>query len=234
MATIQFSALVNQIRGKFNGSQFSVNRAGALLQVKATQRVAPTARQSQSRSVFSFVARHWNTLSAIDKDLNNQAVEDYPYTDKYGNRRVYTGYALLLRSNLNRNTLGLPLINVVPTPPPAGALLLQPAFLPQLQEGGEATIEAFWNFTATDPGEYVVQIFNSNALNSSAITYSGAYWLAGSFPLTQAMPLIFVINNPSTNIWEIGLRVYFEIYVIHAPSGIVVATYIDNSVITAF
>lgn len=123
MATIKYSALVTDIRGKFNGSQLSKSRAGSLLQRKGSQKIAPSQKQLASRLNLANVGSYWRSLTTEQQAENNANALNYPYIDKYGDTRYYTGYQLLLRSNMNRVTIGQTLISVVPATPPDSVVI---------------------------------------------------------------------------------------------------------------
>lgn len=101
MALIQFSNLVNDIRGSSGGNVFSRNRSGAYVRNRTAPLNPQTTSQSAARSLFGNLAQAWRALTAEQRAQWNAAVDDYPYLNKLGQTRTYSGQQLFM--TLNRN-----------------------------------------------------------------------------------------------------------------------------------
>lgn len=231
MAKIQFGVIVTQGRGKLNGSQFSVNRSGAVLQNKCQQRRGTTSAQSAARSGFSFLGRYWRTLSPTQQAENNSATPNYPYTDKFGNTRYFTGYQLLLRSNINRRYSGLGPISVVPSTPPAGFDLVDIELGVYELGGFGFNLTLTWLGTSPNPENYSVQVFNSPMVSAGVSLYSGRYVFLTYSPADLGEVSVQPINNGTQFNWVAGERVFAKVAVIHNESGIEVANYVVSALI---
>lgn len=231
MAKIQFGAIVVGARGKLNGSQFSVNKSGAVLQNKANQRRAKTPAQTQVNARFGYLARYWRTLSPSQQADNNSATPFYPYVDKFGNTRYFTGYQLLLRSNLNRAYSGLGPISVVPTPPPAGFDLVDPDLIVAVSGSGVTELVVSWVGGSPNPENYSVQVFASGPQSSGLEAYSGAYYALGYQDANIGEYAINPVPGKAGLNWYVGGQIFTRVVVIHKASGIEVSHYLLRSLI---
>lgn len=100
MAIVQYSALVNQIRGKLNGSTLSRNRSVNTLYRKGQPTRAATQKQTERRSVFSTVQRLWKTLTPALRTDYEEAAHNNPTTDRFGNPVTLTGYQHYMKVNI--------------------------------------------------------------------------------------------------------------------------------------
>lgn len=231
MAKLQFGAIVIGARGKYNGSQFSVNRSGAVLQNKCQQRKGATTYQSAVRSSFSFLSRHWKSLTPTEQATNNVNALQYPYTDKYGAVRYFSGYQLLLRSNINRRYSDLAPINVVPVPPPAGLDILFQDYTFSISSGGARNIHVVVDVLAGVPADYSLQFFVSPAVSSGVANYTKVYKFLTYEPATLGEGNLAVTPFYYADTWDAGLRVFLRMVVIHNASGIEVGNFVVSGVI---
>jgi hypothetical protein len=225
MATIKFGAIITDARGKLNGNQLSRNRAGSILQGKCQQRKGGTQLQTQFSSIFSTVARYWRSLTEVEQTANNTASSAYPYTDKYGDTRYYTGYQLLLRSNLNRAVSGLAPINEVPGTPPAGYLLTSFTSEFIVTPGISTDGNISWSTPGGFPTDYLAQIFIGNQVSAGVNNYTGSTIFVESIDAGLGTYDFFSASLPQLLSYQVGNVVFIFLYVIHAPSGIQVGSY---------
>lgn len=231
MAKIQFGVVVTDARGKLGGSQFSLNRSGAILQRKCQQRKGATQAQSSVRSGFSYLARFWRTLSVSDKNSNSDAAVNYPYVDKFGNTRYFNGYQLLLRSNLNRRYSGLGPISVVPATPPAGFELTGIELYAEQIGGTGSELLVTWLGVSPNPEEYSVQVFNSPMVSDGVNLYSGRYvFLKADLATTGEVAVSPIVNGTQFN-WAVGGKIFARVVVIHMASGVEVSSYVITAII---
>lgn len=231
MATIKFGAIVTDARGKLGGSQLSKNRSGNILQNKCGQRKGATPAQSAHRSNFSYLSRLWRTLDPADIAANNANAANYPYTDKYGATRYFSGYQLLLRSNLNLAVSGLPPISVVPADPPPGQTVSGIDFLIASDGLGTVSGAISWSPDGAAPGVYSLQAFISPALSAGISIYSGSLIFAGSQDVYEGELDFDASNVPAIDTYPVGSKVFLNVYVMHNATGIVVSNYNANTIV---
>lgn len=232
MALVQFSALVDGIRGKSNGSQFNSTRAGYVLQKKCSQRKGATQAQSAQRASFAYLSKFWRTLTPEQQQANNDASVNYPYTDRFGNTRYYTGNVLLLRSNLNLAQSGLPPIAEVPFTPPVAPVAELSDFLATVS--GSVLGELFWSlyWTGISAGQYSVQFFYSDPASAGVTNYTGKLYFAGSMDLTDSDFYLNQSEIQNFGSWQIGLKMFTSVYVVDNASGIVVLSFNSSYIIS--
>lgn len=107
MAIIQYTGIINQIRGKLNGSVFNRSRNAYTLQRKQQPTRAVRGLQSDRRNAFSFIQRSWAGLSTVQKSAWAQAAVDNPTTDRFGEPTILSGYNQFIKANLFRQSAGL-------------------------------------------------------------------------------------------------------------------------------
>lgn len=120
MAIIQYTGIVNQIRGKLNGSVFNKTKNGYTLQRRQAPRKGSTPVQSLRRRQFGAVQRAYKLLSQEEKNNASIAAANNPVFDRFGNLVVLSGYNHWVKSNLVRLHADLPILEEIdstPAPP---------------------------------------------------------------------------------------------------------------------
>ena len=120
MAIIQYTAIVNQLRGKLNGSQFNKGRTSYTLQSKASQTKQVKGKQSAARSEFAFVQHSWKALPPSTKQAWAQVAINNPDTDRFGQPVTLSGYNKYIQCVLRARTTGwMPVDPPITNPAPA-------------------------------------------------------------------------------------------------------------------
>lgn len=121
MALIKLGSVVTRISGKVGGQTFGQTAAGAYLKNSGTPRKAITNLQRQKMSRMATTAQAWRGLSESEKDVFRAATEAYPYLNRVGETKYYSGYAIfaMLKNNLlnigsNANPVPLPKTTFLP------------------------------------------------------------------------------------------------------------------------
>ena len=122
MALIQFSNLVNDIRGAVAGNVFSRNRSGAYVRGRTTPLNPQSPAQMAARSAFGALTQQWRNLTVAARAAWNAAVEDYPYLNKLGQSRLYSGEQLYIKLNRNLQSIGEAAIDVPQAPSGVGSV----------------------------------------------------------------------------------------------------------------
>lgn len=232
MATIKYSALVSDIRGKFNGSQLSRSRAGSLLQQKGNQRRFASAAQLSQRLKMASAGSFWRSLTPEQQEANNAAALNYPYIDKYGDTRYYTGYQLLLRSNLNIQKTGGTLISEVPATPPTVYNWSPFIDTLALDTGFGVFMYASTTTDAPESEKWQTLVYVSPAVSSGVSNYTGKWlylctWNFTTFPdyddyIDQAIPGFVAV---------VGQRVFLRAISIDNTNGLVQSDTVISAII---
>lgn len=116
MAKIKFGMMMTDARNKLGGQVFSKNRGGAYVRTKVTPSNAQTSFQTAVRSILTFFAQSWRTLTANQITAWNNAVSDFTGTDIFGDVKTPSGENLYIRLNANLAKVGEPAISDPPLP----------------------------------------------------------------------------------------------------------------------
>ena len=116
MAKIKTSALVADIKGTVGGNVFAANKGGNYVRRYKKPTNANTEKQQNVRSSFGYMAGQWRQLTDIERNSWNEGAVQFPYMDKLGEMRVYSGQQLFNKLNNNLVQLGYPIIETCPTP----------------------------------------------------------------------------------------------------------------------
>ena len=92
MAVIQYTGIVNQIRGKLNGSVFNKARNANTLQRKQQSPRRVVGFSGEPRSVFSNAQRTWKSLTPTERTQWGLAAANNPSRDRFGELVALSGY----------------------------------------------------------------------------------------------------------------------------------------------
>lgn len=112
MAIVQYTAIVQQLRGKLNGSVFNRSRTAYTLGGKQNPPKGMTIAQGNHRVRFGEIQRLWRTLTPIFKQSWEQTAATYPVRDRFGQLVHISGYNWFIRANILRSTVNLPAVQV--------------------------------------------------------------------------------------------------------------------------
>lgn len=115
MALIKLGSLVTRISGKIGGQTLGTSASGSYIKNSGTPRKAITLRQQTAMQRMATTAQSWRNLSEVQRQLFRSASPSYPYLNRVGETKYYSGYAIytMLRNNLLQ--LG---VNSIPVPLP--------------------------------------------------------------------------------------------------------------------
>lgn len=114
MALIKLTAFLDNISGKLNGTVFASNKGGHYVRSKSKPSNPKTASQMAVRSVFGSVSQAWRALTQAERQSWNGATPDYKYTNRLGDQKTLSGFALHQKLNTNLALIGQPLLNTAP------------------------------------------------------------------------------------------------------------------------
>lgn len=106
MALIKFSALVQEMRNKLNGSVASKNRYGNYFRNKTTPVNPQTSYQQNQRARLSSVSQSWGALSDDQRKSFADLASNHPFRNIFGDQVHYDGKAMFSKLNLNLLSAG--------------------------------------------------------------------------------------------------------------------------------
>ncbi|MFO7161178.1 MAG: hypothetical protein DIU81_006830 [[Clostridium] cellulosi] len=116
MAKIKYSALVQSMRNKLNGSVASRNRYGDFWRNKTSPVNRQTTHQTAVRALFAANSSAWRGLTASQRQAWIEAAPNFPFTDVFGDQLTLSGNALYLKLNQNLQNAGEDPISEPPAP----------------------------------------------------------------------------------------------------------------------
>jgi hypothetical protein len=106
MASVNYTAAVDEIRGKVGGSVFQGMAQTTSLRAKAAHRVSASQAALHSRHIFQQVSQVWGNMSGPTKQTWHNAAPTYPHYNKFGKATKINGYQLFIRLNTLLLTIG--------------------------------------------------------------------------------------------------------------------------------
>jgi len=171
MALIRLGALVTQISGKLGGQTLGTGPAGSYIKNSGTPRKSITLLQQSKMQRMATSAQSWRSLTPGQRSTFISASSSYPYLNRVGETKYYSGYAIYckLRNNkLNVGTSGLPVpLPLFTFPPLSGAAIVQVGTAFTVSSAGD-DIEATYRLFTSRPASkgisnsYKNQFFISN------------------------------------------------------------------------
>lgn len=236
MAIIQYTAAVNQVRGKLNGSQFNKSRTVNTLQRKAQQSRGVRGQQSSVRARFSDIQRNWSLLSPAQQ-LNWQlSADNNPVRDRFGDLVVISGYNMFMRANLQRSILQYPIIQ--------DAYVMPAPSAPFTVAGGSVSVEfdvqgslvfTVISFTVSgsfDDADFLYYVQLSLPVSNGVTVYHGRWQSAGSVEYQSGVIDVDGQIRGRYPLAPAGTRVFAKISAVHLASGVVVNEQVFPAVVT--
>lgn len=100
MAVIQYTGIVNDIRGKLNGSVFNKSRTISTLQRKQQQPRGSRGFQSEIRNIFSSAQRIWKTISSTNQERWATTAANNPSRNRFGDLVALSGYNQYIKASI--------------------------------------------------------------------------------------------------------------------------------------
>ena len=182
MAVIQNTAVVGQIRGKLNGSQFNKSRTANTLQRKAQQSKSWKGNQQQARRDFQFVQRGWKLRTPVQQSMWQQVANNNPDRDRFGNLVVLSGYNKYVQCMLLSLKHG-DIVNPTPDVSPAPSFSVNSLNITNAvfttTVSGMLQIAVTFSFTASAySDDFGVGLYMSLPVSPGVTSYNGRYvWL---------------------------------------------------------
>ena len=111
MALIRFGGLVTDISGKIGGQTLGTSASGSYIKNSGTPRKSITDLQQSKMGLMGTTAQRWRALTQEQRDTFNAASPDYPYLNRVGETKYYSGFAIfcqLANNIILSNDTGIP------------------------------------------------------------------------------------------------------------------------------
>lgn len=236
MAVVQYSAIVNQMRGKLGGSVFNKSKNANTVQRKQQQPIGARGFQSEVRNFFSKFQRTWKELTTVQRVNWQTAANNNPTRDRFGNLTTLSGYNQFVKASMLAEYAGAPLPTSPFTGAAPGTLLTFDAFDERtFVQNFDGTVSITYIFIGEvsvfgDPFYIIVDI--SPPVSRGVMTYHGRY--THVFGMVTNSSGIF---SGTTNLGDkyplpvSDNKIFVRTRVIHTPSGTVVQESIVTSII---
>jgi len=109
-------AIVSEVRGKIAATVYSKNKGGAVIRNRITPINRRSTDQTTARQLLASFASQWRGLTPAQRASWNAASPNFPQQDNLGQTIFLSGEQLFIRSNANRQLLGLGVITSAPAP----------------------------------------------------------------------------------------------------------------------
>lgn len=100
MAKVKYTAFLADMRNSIANTTFSKNRGGSYSKNKSIPSNPQTSYQTAYRSKFATITSAWKGLSNAQRNVWENAVDNWLRTDIFGDVRTPSGFALYMRLNL--------------------------------------------------------------------------------------------------------------------------------------
>lgn len=115
MAKIQYSALVNSMSGKLNGSVMSFNKGGSYVRNKGIVANPNTLSQQNVRGRFGQASSSFKSLTTAQVAAWHALAASRTYTNIFGEAKTLSALQWFVRLNANLAAIGQPSITDAPT-----------------------------------------------------------------------------------------------------------------------
>lgn len=116
MASVKWSGLVSEVRGKINGSILSVGYGGQIIRNRRSGGGVTSTSWRKSRANLAYIAGQWRTLTSAQQAAFISAGVSFPYVNKFGDSVTPSGFQLFCTLNSNLNFIAQSLITTAPSP----------------------------------------------------------------------------------------------------------------------
>ena len=198
MAIIQYTGIVNQIRGKLNGSVFNKSRNGFTLQRKQQPTKGQSGLQSRRRAVFAQAQRRWKDLTPSQQTQAQISANNNPTRDRFGEQVILAGYNHFVKANvMSLLSTQQFLDNMLPdSADPRNYILTEGSFSLIPADGGHRfqNQNAVIDVSNVDLNGLTFFFYVSMPLSSGITRYSGRWFLGNALYFTNSGPSSGLVN----------------------------------------
>lgn len=234
MAVVQYTAVVNQVRGKLNGSVFNKARTVNTLQRKQQQPVGARGFQSEIRNIFSSAQRRWKSLGISVQEQWQLTASSNPARDRFGNQVVLSGYNQFIKASVLAEYANAPQLTVPYTSPaPDNGFVIADfaAFSFSVASNGSTQIDINADAILDSYSSAWGVILDVSMPISRGVTEYHGRWvnISGSVMTAQWSPIETVVLGVKYPLPQVGQRVRFRWRLVHIPSGAVVSELVESA-----
>lgn len=187
MAKIKFSGIgITNIVGKLGGTVFARNRGGNYVKNYVKPANPRTAAQQLVRTWFGTISALWRSLTVDQRIAWNQAGENYPVLNPFGDTLILSGKALCQRLNTTLLNAGYTVINAPLQPTGALAPVELDSSTGTVALGAITALAFEANFTDNVTGRVVIDA--TRAMNRNRAPQNSDF---------RRLQVEAVSNNPS-------------------------------------
>lgn len=182
MAVIQYSGIVNQVRGKLNGSVFNKSATGFTMASKGQPPATITSEQSISRSRFQQTQQRWKLLTENEKADWQTFASNNPNRDRFGNEVILSGYNKYMECTLNALLYGSFIsypIDVTAVPPAPFDALFTTGLELQTFASGNRIFVLNWQAINPVPALRHLTFEVGKPMSRGVTNYTGSYRFMG-------------------------------------------------------
>jgi hypothetical protein len=183
MASIKFGNIVVDMKGKINGNVYSKNKGGAYSRVRVIPANPKSVDQMAVRASFTGFSQAWRGLTQIQRDSWNQAVGNFPRTNRVGDKHNLSGNALYNSLNRNLFDVGIASISVAPTPATVGTVSISTAVADNSSQSLVVTLGG------AVPANTSIKVFASATLSAGVNSVGTKLRQIASYPAATAAAL---------------------------------------------
>ena len=133
MASIKYSGVISGIKGKLNGSVFTMTPSGAQVRNNKTGGGTKSSLFASQQSAIVGQSKAWRSLSDVQRSAWNTATINFPKKNRFGEVRYPSGFELFTSVNTILIKQGFPVLSVPNAPrslPDTGDFELYTPILP--------------------------------------------------------------------------------------------------------
>lgn len=216
-ALVKYTAIVDNISGKLNGSVFARNKGGAYIRSKSNPTNPQTSSQMAQRATFGGVSQLWRNLTPSQRSNWDATAADYPYQNSLGDTKILSGFALHQQLNSNLSVIGQPTVSA-----PLAPKLINSPESANVLTNTSAALAVQANFTGVDTGDGIVAIYATDGMSAGISNFKKRLRLIDASSLTADYALSKDLYAAYTALFDApitGAKIGFKMVVIDNITG---------------
>lgn len=226
MAVIQYSGLVNEVRGALNGSTLNKSKTIMTVSNKGVPSRSITEEQSVSRARFQRIQTAWKNLTPAQQADWALLAENVPNINRFGEEVVLSGYNKYIEASINADLIGSFIsypLNTSPLSPPLFDDVLLQSIEPITYPDGTRAINIRFSLLNGQFANHLLVCDISKPLSRGLTAFHGSWRFMGEVQVSGdgANVLITSRDLPSSWNYQNGDRVAVRIYSMILGRGLV-------------
>lgn len=215
MASIKFGNFIVDAKGKINGNVYSKNKGGAYSRVRVIPANPKSVDQMAVRASFTGFSQAWRGLTQSQRDSWNQAVGNFPRTNRIGDKHNLSGNALYNSLNRNLYDVGIAAIATAPTPASVGTVAISTAVADNSSNSLVVTL------TGAVPSNTSIKVFASPTLSAGVNSVGTKLRQIASYPAATAaaLTLTTAYTTKFGAVGATGSKIFVSIIPVNETTG---------------